>query len=539
MSAEEIKKAVQLIKAGQKIEARTILEPIIVAEPHNIQAWVWEIETRDNDAEKIKLMEACLLHNPDSTLIKNVLATLKANQNSPDSSIEISNSDSSDLDATILSLDNFEQERLESEISEATNEAPEISEPASSKPDVNIQVDPFTIMSEYDAEASGLTSMKPCPHCGELIDVASKHCNVCGHELIDQDVAVLETEPVEKPKRQKWYRRPWIRILAFIFLMPVWCVTELSDSEARKELRVFAGILLAFIVNVFSLVLFWFFTTNSSRANLFNWYQYLTGRANSTTPGQFVQVEGSVQSPGDMPFSLVELQAKVYDADGNLLGNSSQYIDADSLIPGSPNPFRMDVTSLVSPFQSGMTNQQVLFYDDFSNSSSGWQKNSGELGETAYIEGQYSITVKGANFDLWSNPSISFADTKIEVDTVRLGGPDNNRFGVQCRYVDVDNYYFAVISSDGYYGIGKVVKGKQTFIPKNGMQVTEKIFAGSAVNHIRFDCIGNRLTLYLNGDYVESVEDSDLQSGDVGLLAGTFEDKGTKILFDNFVVFQP
>jgi hypothetical protein len=534
MSAEELKRAVQLIKACQKVEARAILEPIIVAEPQNIQAWIWEIETRDDNNEKIKLMEACLLHNPDSSLIRNVLASLKAHQGGSGSVFTTTNQEPAALETPNLIFKESDSDRSETAIFETETTSPETTNPGST-----IKVDPFTPMSEYAAESSGSTTMKTCPHCGELVNDAAKRCNACGHALDDQDEPVLKVEPVETPKKHKWYRRPLVRILTFIFLMPIWCITELSNTEARKGLRVFAGILLAFIINLISLVLFWFFTTNTTRANLYNWYQYLSGQTDITTPGQYVQIDGNIQGSSDAPFSLLELQAKVYDAEGNLLGNSSKYIDGSSLIPGSPNRFQMDVTSLVSPFQSGMTNQQVLFYDDFSNPASGWKQNSGELGETVYVEGQYSITVKSANYDLWSNPSINYSDTKIEVDTVRLGGPENNRFGVQCRYVDVDNYYFAVISSDGYYGIGKVVKGKQTFIPQNGMQVTDKIFAGSAVNHIRFDCIGTRLTLYLNGDYVDSVEDTDLKAGDVGLLAGAFEEKEVKIYFDNFVVFQP
>jgi len=252
-----------------------------------------------------------------------------------------------------------------------------------------------------------------------------------------------------------------------------------------------------------------------------------------------VQVQGTIYNPGNAAFSLVELQAKVYDENGNLLGNSTQYLDSSALISGAPTHFKMAVTSLLSAFQSGMTNQQVLFYDDFSGKENGWLENSGIEGETTYFEGQYQITVNSVNFDLWSNPNKSFTDTRLEVDTVRQDGPEGNRFGLQCRYTDANNYYFAVISSDGYFGIGKVVEGEQTFIPENGMQVTDTIFAGSAINHIRFDCVGTRLTLYINGDYVDAVEDQDLTVGDVGLLAGTFQEKGTQILFDNFVVFQP
>jgi hypothetical protein len=498
MSAEAIKQAVNLIKAGKKIEARTILEPIIVAEPQNIQAWVWEIETRDDDAEKIKLMEACLLHNPDSTLVKKALAALKAHQQS-----------------SIPPQKTADFKQLE-----------------------EIRINPFTEMSEYLEDVPDSSPLKPCPNCGELVDESAEECPACHHNL-NASGPVVEEEVVEKPKKKKWYRRTWVKIFTFIFLMPVWCVIELSDPDARNPLKVFAGILLVFDVNLICLFLFWFFTTNSSRANLYNWYQYLTRQTNTAVPGEYVQVEGTVQNPGNTPFSLVELQAKVYDADGNLLGKSTQYLDSASLIPGSPSRFKMDVTSLLSPFQSGMTNQQVLLADDFSNSSSGWLENSGKEGVTTFYEGQYRITVNSANFDLWSNPGKSFNDTKVEVDTVRQAGPEGNRFGLQCRYNDPDNYYFAVISSDGYYGIGKVVKGEQTFIPKNGMQVTDKIYAGSAVNHIRFDCVGTRLSLYVNDDFVDAVDDSDLSAGDVGLIAGTFEEKGTQILFDNLIVFQP
>jgi hypothetical protein len=498
MSAEELKQAVNLIKAGKKIEARMILEPIIVAQPQNIQAWVWEIETRENDDEKIKLMEACLLHNPDSSLIKKALAALKTRHefltSTPDSKI-------------------------------------------SDQP-INIRIDPFTDMPEYMTEEVESAPLKTCPYCGELVDEAAKTCTACGRNLVSTD-PVQEEEPAPQQKRKRWYRRTWIKILTFIFLMPVWCVVELSDPDARSALKVFAGILLVFYINLLSLFLYWFFTTNSSRANLYNWYQYLTGQTTTSVPGEFVDVQGTVQNSGNFPFGLVELQAKVYDTNGNLLGNSTQYLDSSSLIPGSPSHFKMDVSALLSPFQSGKVNQQVLMYDDFSNTASGWVENSGKEGETTYFEGQYRIAVDSANFDLWSNPGKNFKDTEIEVDAVKQAGPAGNRFGLQCRYTDVDNYYFAVISSDGYYGIGKVVKGELTFIPKNGMQVTNTIYAGSAVNHIRFDCVGTRLILYINGDYVDAVEDSDLSSGDIGLLAGNFEEKGTQILFDNLIVFQP
>lgn len=181
----------------------------------------------------------------------------------------------------------------------------------------------------------------------------------------------------------------------------------------------------------------------------------------------------------------------------------------------------------------------VLFYDDYSDPASGWPKVTSDGGETTYEKGQYRITVNNANYDIWSTAGVSFNDVKIEVDATKQAGPESNRFGIQCRYTDPDNYYFAVISSDGYYGIGKVVDGSQVFLNETGMMVTDKVYAGSTVNHIRLDCVGTRLSLYINGDYVDAVDDSDFTSGDVGLLVGTFEKKDAQISFDNFVVVSP
>jgi hypothetical protein len=59
------------------------------------------------------------------------------------------------------------------------------------------------------------------------------------------------------------------------------------------------------------------------------------------------------------------------------------------------------------------------------------------------------------------------------------------------------------------------------------------------LNHLRADCIGNTLTFYINYTEVASATDTDLPSGDVGVLAGAFSEPGVDVLFDHFMVFQP
>ena len=181
----------------------------------------------------------------------------------------------------------------------------------------------------------------------------------------------------------------------------------------------------------------------------------------------------------------------------------------------------------------------VLLQDDFSDPSSGWDRVNTEDGITDYANGVYRIFVNTGNTDVWANPGMSFADTTIEVDATKTGGPDDNDFGLICRYEDSANFYFFIISSDGFYAVGKVIDGVQELLGDTEMNPSDAIKIGNMANHLRVDCVGSSLSLSVNGTQLVTVQDSSLVQGDVGLIAGTFDEPGTDIHFDNFVVRQP
>lgn len=206
--------------------------------------------------------------------------------------------------------------------------------------------------------------------------------------------------------------------------------------------------------------------------------------------------------------------------------------------------FALILASMACSFAFGDTpeptsDSTVLFQDDFSSSSSGWDRVNEDQGVTDYADGAYRIFVNVADTDVWANPGLSFGDVSIAVDTNKVGGDDDNDFGVICRYQDNQNFYFFLISSDGYYGIGKMINGEQSWIGVEAMPPSELINKGNTTNQLRATCVGSKLTLYVNDQYVDEQEDSALASGDVGLMAGTFTSPGTDIMFDNFVVLQP
>jgi len=160
-------------------------------------------------------------------------------------------------------------------------------------------------------------------------------------------------------------------------------------------------------------------------------------------------------------------------------------------------------------------------------------------GETNYYNGAYRVFVDQPNTDVIASPGLSFQDARIQVEALKAGGPDDNNFGLICRKLDNTNYYFFMVSSDGYYGIGKSSEQGKRLIDLEAMQPSELIRQGDALNHLQADCVGDTLTLYVNGQLLARVQDGEFASGDVGLIAGAYGTPGTDIHFDNFSVLKP
>jgi len=182
---------------------------------------------------------------------------------------------------------------------------------------------------------------------------------------------------------------------------------------------------------------------------------------------------------------------------------------------------------------------KIVFKDDFSDPTSGWNRATSERGITDYSDGVYRIFVNQPNTDIWSKPGLSLRDVQIDVDALKVGGDRDNRFGIICRAVDSNHFYTFIISSDGYFGIGRISGKDYELVGMEALERSSAIRMGSELNHIRVDCIGSKLSLYINGQKIIEVEDTELSSGDVGLIAGTYETPGTDIRFDNFIVYEP
>jgi hypothetical protein len=189
------------------------------------------------------------------------------------------------------------------------------------------------------------------------------------------------------------------------------------------------------------------------------------------------------------------------------------------------------------PMASPATPGDILYQEEFENNTTGWDRVANENGVMDYDGGGYRILVQQPSFNLWSTPEKDFQDVRVEADVFRLSGPEENRAGLMCRYQNGD-YYFFVISNDGFYTIGKFIGGQTLLLGQTSMEASDFIQM-EAVNHLRADCIGDTLTFYVNYNEVAAAQDTDFANGDVGVLAGAFSQAGVDVLFDHFMVIQP
>lgn len=71
-----VNKAIELVKAGRKVDAQKLLEPYLETHPHDVIAWLWKARTCPSLDSKIKVLETCLVHNPNHHQIIPALGAL-------------------------------------------------------------------------------------------------------------------------------------------------------------------------------------------------------------------------------------------------------------------------------------------------------------------------------------------------------------------------------------------------------------------------------------------------------------------------------
>ena len=116
--------------------------------------------------------------------------------------------------------------------------------------------------------------------------------------------------------------------------------------------------------------------------------------------------------------------------------------------------------------------------------------------------------------------------------------------GIACRFRDSNNMYTFVVTNHGGYSIWKLVDGRWTILTPPEVR-SSNAFTPTAT-YRRAYCVGNTLTLYVNGQKLAETTDTEFSSGYVGLYAedgvtrsGKDGPAPVEVWFDNFKASTP
>ena len=179
----------------------------------------------------------------------------------------------------------------------------------------------------------------------------------------------------------------------------------------------------------------------------------------------------------------------------------------------------------------------LVYQDDFSDQDSGWDDAFDEHTMKQYGAHEYHIEVNAPNLFAWGLANRTISDFVLEVKARQWEGPDNNSYGVIFRYQDPHNFYRFDVTGDGFFLVSKLVDGN--WLTLVDWTPSPAVNQGEAENKLRVSCLGQHIAVYANGELLAEVDDESFRQGDIGFFAGTFDEAGVHISFDDLQVWAP
>lgn len=186
--------------------------------------------------------------------------------------------------------------------------------------------------------------------------------------------------------------------------------------------------------------------------------------------------------------------------------------------------------------------RDVLWTDDFSDVDSGWERYRESDGVLDYIEeeGVYQMKVLAENNLWWVFRDENLTDVIMSVDVWQVDGPDGSLYGLMCRYdPETTNGYVFLISNDGRAGIGLNNNGFQS-LRGGELASFDVINTGmNTRNTVEVSCVGETLTMSVNGEMLFELPAGDALGDDIGLAVATVQGAGTDVIFDDLTIYEP
>jgi hypothetical protein len=181
----------------------------------------------------------------------------------------------------------------------------------------------------------------------------------------------------------------------------------------------------------------------------------------------------------------------------------------------------------------------ALLEDDFSSTDSGWGTGTDDDSSVEYSNKALNIFVNKDLYFVWSTPSDEeYKNVHIEVTAFNHSTDSAGAFGIICNLQLTNTSYYFAITGAGEYAIGRYTFVGDTLLTNGGEWGNSNLIKSGADSYrIGADCGSGTLTLYVDGQLIDSVSDTTYTSGKVALFAWSGKElNGTNISFDDFVM---
>src|SRR5215216_4469807 len=183
----------------------------------------------------------------------------------------------------------------------------------------------------------------------------------------------------------------------------------------------------------------------------------------------------------------------------------------------------------------------ILLSDDFSSQQ--WGTATNAENSVQYVDNALQMIVYGQNSFVWSPPNDKdYQNIHMEVTVTNNGTDATTAFGLICNQQAVEeSFYYFAITPAGQYAIAKATQGQSDVFLTNGDQWAASALIPTDTDSYRVgaDCSNGTLTLYVDGQQVDSVSDASYANGGVALFTWSGEEATTTdVSFDDFLMTQ-
>jgi hypothetical protein len=181
----------------------------------------------------------------------------------------------------------------------------------------------------------------------------------------------------------------------------------------------------------------------------------------------------------------------------------------------------------------------ALLEDDFSDTKSGWGTGTDENSSVEYSKSALDVSVNKDLYFVWSTPTDEdYENIHMEVTAFNHSTDSAGAFGIICNMQLTNTSYYFAITGAGEYAIGLYTFAGDKLLTNDGEWGKSSPIKSDADSYrIGADCGAGVLTLYVDGQRIDSVNDTTYTTGKAALFAWSGKElNATHVSFDDFAM---